>query len=176
MARNSMKLTANGALPVSLGWMYGLHKLEITGGPFDAFEDWRTDHPDAYGVCVRAETVPASADVNLPIRDFDVPKNDAMTAIVIRRALAAALDGKPVFVGCLGGWGRTGLFLALLAKVCGAHDPVGYVREHYTPRAVETKEQQAYVDEFDVSKLRSWLLWASWSARFLPGTGASRWT
>ena len=176
MARQIVKLSANGALPVSFGFLYAFHRLEITGGPFDHFEDWRADHPDAFGVCVRAEKVPASASVNLPIHDFDVPRDKALTEIVIKRALAAALDGKPVFVGCMGGWGRTGLFLALLAKVCGADDPVAYVREHYTPRAVETKEQQAYVDEFDVSKLQSWLLWASWSARFFPGHGATLWT
>ena len=41
----------------------------------------------------------------------------------------------------MGGWGRTGLFLALLAKVCGVENPVTYVRENYSPRAVETTDQ-----------------------------------
>ena len=80
-------------------------------------------------------------------------------------AIQEALDGKEVYVGCMGGWGRTGLFLALLAKVCGEETPILYVRTHYTPRAVETREQQEYVDNFDVGALRRWLFWTTWTRR-----------
>ena len=66
----------------------------------------------------------------------------------------------------MGGWGRTGLFLALIAKVCGEKDPVAYVREHYAPHAVETKDQQAYVESFDVAALQRWLFWRSWTIRW----------
>lgn len=47
--------------------------------------------------------------------------------------------------------GRTGLFLAILAKAVGFNDPVAYVRKHYYNHAVETAEQAKYVEAFDVS-------------------------
>jgi len=60
-----------------------------------------------------------------------------------RQALAdlwqrAALEC--VEVACSGGRGRTGTALACLAILDGvpAADAVGYVRQHYNPRAVET--------------------------------------
>ena len=60
-------------------------------------------------------------------------------------------------VGCLGGQGRTGLFLALLAKVWGIADPVKYVRRVYLRRAVETRDQEEWVADFEASGLRRWL-------------------
>ena len=72
-----------------------------------------------------------------------------------------------MWVGCQGGWGRTGLFLALMAKVCGEANPVSYVRHHYSPRAVETNEQMDYVRKFDVDDLQQWLFWRGWTARTL---------
>ena len=167
-------LKANGRLPVKLGWSGAYHKFEITAGPFDAFVQ-RDD--DDFGVCVRAERVPAGfAGLNLPIHDFEVPAvPKAQVEYVIRRTLQAAMDGKRVYVGCMGGWGRTGLFLALLAKVCGEDDPVAYVRLKYNARAVETEKQAAYIRDFDVTALRHWLFWSGWSARFMPGMGTKLW-
>jgi protein-tyrosine phosphatase len=117
---------------------------------------------------VRAERAPAGVDVSLPIHDFSTPAEEQTPDVeyAIREALSAALSGKRVWVGCMGGWGRTGLFLALLAKTCGVADPVGYVRSHYSPRAVETKEQARYVDWFDVSALQQWLFGRAWRERW----------
>ena len=98
----------------------------------------------AFGVCVRAERAPSGRyNVHLPIHDFSVPSPDQQDEVelALRETLEALLDGKKVYVGCMGGWGRTGLFLALLAKVCGVEEPVTYVRENYSSRAVETAEQ-----------------------------------
>ena len=121
-----------------------------------------------FGVCVRAERVPAEVDVSLPIHDFSTPAEEQTPAVerAIRDTLSAALSGKRVWVGCMGGWGRTGLFLALLAKTCGIADPVGYVRSNYSSKAVETKEQRRYVDEFDVSALQQWLFGRAWRERW----------
>jgi protein-tyrosine phosphatase len=115
-------------------------------------------------MCVRAEAVPASADAVLKIKDFDVPQITTDVNNALEKTIWAALTGKDVFVGCMGGWGRTGLFLALIAKTLGVKDPVQFVRSNYTPHAVETKEQMAYVKEFDVKELRRWLIRASFKA------------
>ncbi len=70
-----------------------------------------------------------------------------------RQALAdlwqrAALER--VEVACSGGRGRTGTALACLAILDGvpAADAVGYVRQHYNPRAVETPWQRRFVARF----------------------------
>ena len=159
----SKPMKSNGKLPIKLGWAGAYRSFEITGGPFDNF----VQAEGRFGVCVRAEPVRRPhAGVTLPIHDFSVPRMPKdQVDCVIQRALGEALDGKEVYVGCMGGWGRTGLFLALLAKVCGEATPILYVRTHYTPRAVETAEQQAYVDGFDVGALRRWLFWETWTRR-----------
>ncbi len=55
-----------------------------------------------------------------------------------------------VEVACSGGRGRTGTALACLAILDGvpAAHAVGYVRQHYNPRAVETPWQRRFVARF----------------------------
>lgn len=157
---------ANGALPIKLGYEGAWLDFEIIGGPFDAY---RPGENGDFGVCVRAERVPrAMADLVVPIIDFSVPDPSLRDLVenTVERAIVAAMEGKRVYVGCMGGWGRTGLFLALLAKACGKEDPVGYVRKHYTPHAVETYDQVRYVAAFDVSRLRNRLFFAAWRVRW----------
>lgn len=52
-----------------------------------------------------------------------------------------------VAVYCLGGHGRTGTALSILAALSGAcdADPVAFIRKAYCPNAVETREQIAYI-------------------------------
>jgi hypothetical protein len=162
----SAVLKPNGTLTLKLGWRGGFRTLVFTGGPFDAIRNTDCD----FGVCVRAENVPATGvDVHLPIPDFSVPASQGETWVAVRQAFEAALEGKKVYVGCLGGWGRTGLFLALLAKAAGVEDPVAFVRANYTSRAVETKAQQRFVDNFDTAALTSHVrryAWRQWLRLF----------
>jgi len=55
-----------------------------------------------------------------------------------------------VEIACSGGLGRTGTALACLAVLDGvaASDAVGYVRERYDRRAVETPWQRRFVTRF----------------------------
>ena len=152
----------NGTMTVKLPWYLTGFSMTFTGGPFDLYEAWRT--PNSFGMCVRAEAVPKSADAVLKIQDYNVPKVKADVQAALEATIWAALSGKDVYVGCMGGWGRTGLFFALIAKALGAKDPVAFVRSTYTSHAVETTEQMRYVDDFDVTELRSWLIRASWKA------------
>ncbi len=55
-----------------------------------------------------------------------------------------------VEVACSGGLGRTGTALACLASLDGVpgDQAVGYIREHYNPRAIETPWQRRFVARF----------------------------
>ena len=151
----------NGTMPIDFGWGGAFMGFNIVGGPYDKLPS------DMFGVCVRRErTIGIRKDVWLPIDDFSVPQKREDVVVAVKLAITAALQGKNVYVGCMGGWGRTGLFLALLAKACGVPNPVLYVRLHYAPHAVETPEQFRYVDKFDVSELAPWVLRQTWLARF----------
>jgi len=154
----------NGKMPISLGWRGGFISFDIIGGPYDAFK--RGENAD-FGVCLRAELCPEDLDVLLPIPDFKVPTRAQLEDVeyVIRRALTAAIEGKRVWAGCMGGWGRTGMFLALLAKVADYEDPVGYVRRVYSKKACETKDQCRYVYEFEPTRLRRRLYGSAWRER-----------
>lgn len=156
---------ANGQITFDLGWRGAFKKLTFVGGPYDAFPGL----DQAFGVCVRKENVrKGSFDINVPIEDFSVPPMSMRPRVeeALYWSAIAAIDGKLVYVGCMGGWGRTGLFLSLLAKACGEKDPVAAVRQRYTKRAVETKQQQKYVDEFDVRTARYAIYRAAWLSRF----------
>lgn len=160
------KFDGNGTLPINLGWAGALYRLAIVGGPFDNFPG----RDKAFGVCVRAERVPAKRDVHLPIHDFSVPENKTAVEYALIDTFEAAINGKQVYVGCMGGWGRTGLFLALMAKAAGIPDPVEYVRANYTPKAVETREQYNYVTAFDVTRVQRRISRMAWRKR-LPLIG-----
>lgn len=119
--------------------------VTITGGPFDAIPD------GAFGVCLEPEAAKAwLADVPLPTPDFGLPDPAALRAAV--GAVLAQLErepGRPVHVGCRAGIGRTGLFLACLARAAGVQgDALDYVRRHYLPHAAETEAQQAMARGF----------------------------
>lgn len=117
----------------------------VTGGPFDAIPD------GAFGVCLEPEATKAwLAEVSLPVRDFGVPGPAALRAAVgAVLAQIQAEPSRPVHVGCRAGLGRTGLFLACLARAAGVEgDPVEYVRRHYHPHAAETPEQEAVARAF----------------------------
>jgi hypothetical protein len=66
-------------------------------------------------------------------------------------AIRAFLDqGKTVHVGCIGGHGRTGLVLAAVLSgypeiVGPANDAIGWLRENYCKKAVESAEQEGFL-------------------------------
>lgn len=130
-----------GTLPLTVGGRL----VTITGGPFDALPD------GAFGVCLEAEATMAwLAEVLLPTPDFGLPEEAALRAAVA--AVLAQLEAdpdRPVHVGCRAGIGRTGLFLACLARAAGVEgDALDYVRAHYLPGAAETEAQQAMARAF----------------------------
>jgi hypothetical protein len=115
----------------------------VTGGPFH-------DCPKTMKGVKMAKEIQAVCAVDIPTADFKTPDR-----LLLYRGLHKALDlilaGEPVYVGCMGGKGRTGLFLAVLAKAFGIKKPVEFVREHYYAHAVETKEQYEFVRKFTIT-------------------------
>jgi hypothetical protein len=116
----------------------------VTGGPY-------YDCPRYMFGVKMAEEIRAPNQVSVPTRDFGVPKTSALDNGV-KLTVQAVLSGQQVYVGCMGGKGRTGLFLAVLAKAFGVKNPVEYVRKHYYEHAVETKEQYAFVTHYQVPR------------------------
>jgi len=87
--------------------------------------------------------------IHLPIPDFDVPTQEALSAAAAA-AQARASAGKNLAVHCNAGYGRTGMFLACMARrVLGmsANEAIEWVRS-YVPTAIEVQEQMDVVKAY----------------------------
>lgn len=82
--------------------------------------------------------------------DFGTPRDGEAAAAMIHRAYQLARSGERVEVACGAGIGRTGTVIACLAILAGhpAADAVTWTRQHYRPRAVETRGQQRWINWF----------------------------
>lgn len=117
--------------------------FEIAGGPY-------LNRPAEFRGVKMAVEIKEPCDINIPTRDYSVPMTGDLTS-GLDRAVRMLLHGEPLYVGCYGGVGRTGLFLAVLAKAFGIADPVAFVRAGYNQHAVETKQQGEYVRDFGIN-------------------------
>ena len=81
--------------------------------------------------------------------DFRLPVDPAAAREAFVEAWERSATGR-VEVACMGGLGRTGTTLACIAVLDGvpAAEAVGYVRQRYNPRAVETPQQRRFVARF----------------------------
>ena len=119
----------------------------VYGGPYFT-------KPEGYFGVKLAPEINLPCSINLPISDFSIPEtSQALSAVMA--TIDALFNGEKVFAGCYGGKGRTGLFLALLAKTFGYERPITHVREHYHAHAVETREQGLFIYRFDVAPARN---------------------
>lgn len=134
-------------LPVPInGELYKLY-----GGPY-------MQKPEEMRGVKMAMEIKQPCDYDVMTPDFSLPLSEVHVRAAINGVLAGLPKGEEWYVGCMGGIGRTGLFMALvyrramhLAKtpVTGM-DAVRYVREQYYGHAVETPEQQKYVSTFKI--------------------------
>jgi len=113
--------------------------------------DRRANDPErAYGLYLDERWAPDwPADV-VAWPDFGVPDEPDVAARQITEAFLRARRGELVEVGCLGGSGRTGTVLACMAVLAGvpSTEAVAWVRAAYRREAVETAEQEAWVQWF----------------------------
>jgi protein-tyrosine phosphatase len=88
-----------------------------------------------------------------PRPTFGLPSDRAAAVDALRQAWARAAAER-VEIACHGGHGRTGTALACLAVLDGVprREAVGYVREHYAARAVETPRQRRFVARFPAGR------------------------
>lgn len=84
--------------------------------------------------------------------DFRLPADRADAVTILRDAFERA-DSERVEVACGGGIGRTGTALAVMAIAAGVApaDAVGWVRERYHRRSVETPWQRRWVERLPPS-------------------------
>lgn len=127
----------------------------ISAGPY-------REKPDTQPGIKLAKEIDLPFMVDCPIRDFSVP-NPKLIESALASTIVLMKGGIVPYAGCWGGKGRTGLFLALLLKV--AHlsttkwyqrkpsDYVAGIRNLYSIHAVETKEQEKFVRDFDATWL-----------------------
>ena len=152
-----MSKIGNGSIPLRIG---RLIDATVYGGPYKKV-------PQYFWGVKMAEEINHPHMVSVPTKDYCVPKVSDLKAGIVK-ALMAMINEEDVYVGCMGGIGRTGIFLAALAKVQIEYrktkhragrgdDPVLYVRKHFIPHAVETAEQEKYIADLDVSDIVNWL-------------------
>ena len=84
--------------------------------------------------------------IHLPIPDFDVPSKEDLRE-AIKKTIVHAQAGKHIVIHCHAGLGRTGLFVAYLAKqiLCLSSDQAIYWTRKYIPHALETCEQVRFI-------------------------------
>lgn len=80
------------------------------------------------------------------IQDANIPE-DTTSFTELINWLAEVSVTESIFVGCIGGHGRTGMVLAALVSVLGVSDAVTYVRSKYCTKAVETSGQIAFLNK-----------------------------
>lgn len=114
---------------------------KVFGGSF-----FHAPESDKYiTINLMAEHASLPSDISFPIPDFSQPQTNEPLRHVFEEILNSDKD---VYVGCFGGKGRTGLFMAALLKYVGVKNPIEEVRAQYRPEAVETWEQAQYVQNF----------------------------
>ena len=95
--------------------------------------------------------------IMLPWRDYGLPAvSDGMARYAIREAFAWAKAGAFVEVGCIGAHGRTGVVLACMALLADpkltADEAIRFVRTAYCEHAIETREQEWWVECFEADE------------------------
>jgi protein-tyrosine phosphatase len=84
--------------------------------------------------------------IQFPIQDFNVPEDDRELGDTLKQVVSLAEEGKNVAVHCFAGRGRTGMFLALVARRVlglGGEEAIAWTRQYFP--AVETDAQARVV-------------------------------
>jgi protein-tyrosine phosphatase len=111
----------------------------------------RVDDPErGFGLYLDKQWNPTWEACVIDWPDFGLPEDPEAAANDIEAAFARARQGELVEVGCLGGRGRTGTVLACMAVLAGVpgDEAVAWIRQAYRPEAVETPEQEEWVQWF----------------------------
>lgn len=81
-------------------------------------------------------------DIYFPIPDMGTPPSIVEFKKLLKYLKDSLVSGKSVYIGCIGGHGRTGLVLAALTTyMIGDKDSITTVRRDYCHKAVESTKQ-----------------------------------
>jgi hypothetical protein len=97
----------NGQLELKLNG----RKVTVMGGPY-------RDKPSNVKGVKLAQEINIRADVTLDVPDFGVPALKALNNPIYNALTILESEGA-IYVGCMGGIGRTGMFMAVLVKTIG---------------------------------------------------------
>lgn len=88
----------------------------------------------------------AGEEIYFKVFDRDIPSDEASYRRLVEWTAEQLTSGRKVHAGCIGGHGRTGMFLAAL-RAYMANDPkaITHVREHYCKKAVESEKQVEFL-------------------------------
>jgi RimJ/RimL family protein N-acetyltransferase len=113
---------------------------------FDPDAPYRRERPPDFGLYLDPCWEPPWDHAYLDWPDFGVPSDERALLAALRGVLARARIGERVEIGCIGGHGRTGTALAVLAVLtgCAGGKAVAWVRSNYCAHAIETAEQEAF--------------------------------
>lgn len=89
-----------------------------------------------------------------PVKDMSIPTHDKNFKIILDLIKKYLDDGKRVHIQCIGGHGRTGMFIACLVGkyIDNIDKPIEWTRENYCTKAVESLIQIEYVEKFTGKK------------------------
>lgn len=109
---------------------------------------------DSYSMRTQAHKMPWEEgyspiiEINFPIQDMSVPKDADRFVKLVDWTCNQLQNGKLIHAGCIGGHGRTGMFLAAVTRrLTGEKDAITYVRENYCKKAVESDEQSRFLEK-----------------------------
>jgi hypothetical protein len=88
-------------------------------------------------------------DIEFRVTDFHAPDKKHTKAYIelVDWTVEQLASGTRVHAGCIGGHGRTGMFLAAIMARLGEENPIAWTREHYCDRATESIEQVKFLHE-----------------------------
>lgn len=124
-------------------FLEGDHVAWVMAGP-------TRDLPDDRALIRCAVEIPVPPErvaYDVATKDF-TPFDDDILLMELPRIRQSLLDGESLYVGCMGGVGRTGTLLSILVGLhpaLSARDAIAYVRKIYDARSVETPAQEQQV-------------------------------
>lgn len=146
--------------------LVGGHVVGLLGGPYydrDQADDkpWKGLVPRKPIWVKMAVEIEEPCDYSVPTRDFDTPNTETLRRVLFHVLLQAIDEHRVIGVGCMGGVGRTGLFIAAVAKIAGVDSPITWTRAHYREHAVETEDQRAFVTNLETQDIKRALKYAT---------------
>lgn len=115
-------------------------------------------------------------EVYFKIWDGDSPDDKEEFRNMVVWTAEQLLAGKKVHAGCIGGHGRTGMFLAALRKhMTGDENATQHVRDHYCKKAVERQKQIDFLfKDWGIAKVAPSKTDTGWGKGSSKGSGSQK--